>query len=209
MKSGKKIKLSPLFFSLMIHGLALLGIVIFPPTKSLIFFKIQKNQKPLNQTLQEKILEEIQVVQIPKKTEQSEISEWLNEEIGVVSEESESMPHIDFMSDLQEHISMDLNIDESSSWNLQNFEKVERSYENYLSPLYQPIPSEFLEEKETPQSVFEPLAKPFIPEEVKESPVSQIEDFDYSSFVKDMPEMLDTELFSLPMKIRTIILEWN
>ena len=95
-----------------------------------------------------------------------------------------------------EKIDLNFPIDQSSSLNYQTLEKTERPYQDYLSPLTNPIPDYLLNDEEPIAKAFEP--KPFVKldQTLIEPPLTQLDDLDFSSFVTQMPEMLDTELYT-------------
>lgn len=192
-KSGR---LSPFFLSALLHLMAIYLVALFPPTKSIIFFKIHKNTKSSLKSSKEKILEEISVVTIPKKNSLDNVNEVLNEEIGHVQEEDTFIPHIDFAKQLEEKLDLSFPIDSSSSFQLSELAKLERPYEDYLTPLYNPIPQELLSDEEPKALAFDPqIKKALIPTPI-ESEIAQIDEYGLPNVTKLMPEMLDAELYT-------------
>lgn len=192
-KSGR---FSPFFLSAVIHMIGIYLIAIFPPSKSIIFFKIHKKSHETLATSKEKLIEEINVVTIPKRNSLDNVGEVLNEEIGSISQDADYLPHIDFAKHLGEKLDLSFPIDSSSSFALSQLEKVDRSIEDYLSPMTNPIPKELLTDEEPKALTFDPAQRPSFPNPTIESEIAQIDDYGFPKVTKMMPEMLDAELYT-------------
>jgi len=194
--SSSRVSFSSFFLSALLHAIGIGVILAFPPTKSLILLKIKKNKENLVLETKKKVLDEISVIKIPKKNNSETFSEILQEDIGSISQNEDFIPHIDLVSNLNEKISLDFEVDATESFAMPVLDKVDSSYENYLSPLVAPFPEDLLEDLEPIAHNYQPYLKPSI-EPIKPEPqLSEIDDLNLTSFAKAMPEMLDTELYT-------------
>jgi von Willebrand factor type A domain len=196
MNHGKKVSFSPLLISIFFHALCLAFLTLYPPTKSIIFFKIHKKTDTILAETKEKMLDEISVIKIPKKHSDESISELLSDEINTIEHEFLPTPHIDLSYALNEKIDLSFPIDSTLSFNLSSLEASQTSLESYLSPLIAPVPDDLLHDEEPIAQSYNPQIKPLLQDVTTEPEISQIDDLDFSSFVKQMPEMLDTELYT-------------
>lgn len=187
--------ISPFFLSIVIHFIGLYLLVLFPPSKAIIFFKAHKKSHETLSSSKEKLIEEISVITIPKKKSLPH-SEILNEEIDTISQNNDYIPHIDFSKLLDEKLDFSFPIDTTTSFSLSPLEKVDRSYETYLSPITTPIPQDLLENQEPKVATFDPQTKPTISPPCLDTSLAQIDEYGFPQVTKMMPEMLDTELFT-------------
>lgn len=187
---------SPFALSIIFHMLAIYFLILFPPSKAIVFFKIHKKSKEALSSNQEKIIEEISVVTIPKKHSVDNLKEVLSEEIGTLSDNEPITSHIDFRQFLTESIDFSFPIDTNLSFSLPPTEKIERPLESYLTPMSYSISEELLNDEEPKASTFEPHIKPPVSDQTIPSHIAQIDDYGLPEVTKMMPEMLDAELFT-------------
>jgi hypothetical protein len=193
----KKGALSTLSLSLLIHASAVGMLILFPPTKSVIFFRSTPVPLTANHPLKEQLLDEIDIVTLTKKPSQDQCFDLLNDQIGTVSHELPFMPSLDLSLELREHINTDFPIDSTLSFQLPPYlDNRSMGYEHYLSPPPKlSVPELFDEPPLTTQS-YEPLIKPLTVQDHNTPQLSQLDEFDFNGLIIPMPEMLDTAIYT-------------
>jgi len=181
--------------SLFIHALLITTLLIYPPTKAIFLQKAHKMTKELGLNLPEKMLEEITIVQIPKKNPSDQIGEFLTDEIGHIELEDDFIPHLDLASELSHSDELNLQIDLSKTFVFSDLEKIEKPLESYLSPLSNPIPEELLKEELLPMASWEPKESTSV-EQPPTPQIAKLDEFSFPSYAKALPEMLQTDLFA-------------
>lgn len=183
------------FISTLVHASLIGLLVIFPPTKSFVFFKKYMTLETKASLAKEKILDEIDILKLPKIQDDQSISQSSDSHDMTLSAEEDFIPRIDLGQLLEETVAIDIPISTSQIPYSAPLEKSVQNYIDYLTPLSSPIPEDLIRETPTAMTYVEPKPQAFTYEEQQLlEPTSQ--DIAFSDLSKKLPDVLDTDLYT-------------
>lgn len=187
---------SSLFLSITIHISLIYFVLTFPPTKSIFLSNGFQQKAALIDKIKEKILDEIAVVQIPKKNQENGIHELLSDELSNPYIEITPITLPDLRFDFTDQFDIDLPINTELSFDFKNLEKIEQPLADFLTPFNNIPTSELLIDQDPSINGYVP-SPPVMKIETRYEPtIAQIDAYELPVYSKNLPDVLDTQIFT-------------